>query len=183
MNIKQWCAPYLRQAKEEREYLHSFPELSYKEFETTNYIEQQLTQLGIVVERPLETGCVGIIEGDIISDRVVALRADIDALPIQEEGEAKADFFSRHSGVAHCCGHDAHTANLLGVARVLAKHTSELSGKVLLIFSPGKKNFPGGGRLLCETGWLQKNIRYNKFSDYIPHLRIALEPLLFALES
>ena len=93
MNIKQWCAPYLRQAKEEREYLHSFPELSYKEFETTNYIEKQLTQLGIVVERPLETGCVGIIEGDIISDRVVALRADIDALPIQEEGEAKADFF------------------------------------------------------------------------------------------
>ena len=156
MNIKQWCAPYLKQAKKEREYLHSFPELSYKEFETTNYIEHQLTQLGIAVERPLETGCVAIIEGDIISDRVVALRADIDALPIQEEGEAKADFFSTRSGVAHCCGHDAHTANLLGVARVLANHTSELSGKVVLIFQPGEEKLPGGGRLLCETGWLQK---------------------------
>ena len=156
MNIKQWCAPYLKQAKEEREYLHRFPELSYKEFETTNYIEEQLVQLGFVVERPLETGCVAIIEGDIKSDRVVALRADIDALPIQEEGEAKAGFFSTNPGIAHCCGHDAHTANLLGVARVLAKHTAELSGRVLLIFQPGEETLPGGGRLLCETGWLQK---------------------------
>lgn len=156
MNIQQWCTPYLKQANEEREYLHRFPELSYQEFETTNYIEQQLTQLGLVVERPLDTGCVAIIEGDIASDRVVALRADIDALPIQEEGEAKADFFSTRPGIAHCCGHDAHTANLLGVARVLAKHTSHISGKVLLIFQPGEETLPGGGRLLCETGWLQK---------------------------
>ena len=112
MNIQQWCTPYLKQANEEREYLHRFPELSYQEFETTNYIEQQLTQLGLVVERPLDTGCVAIIEGDIASDRVVALRADIDALPIQEEGEAKADFFSTRPGIAHCCGHGARTANL-----------------------------------------------------------------------
>tara|TARA_B100000989_G_scaffold299011_1_gene291913 strand:+ start:513 stop:1709 length:1197 start_codon:yes stop_codon:yes gene_type:complete len=156
MNIQRWCTPHLKKAKEEREYLHCFPELSYKEFETTNYIEQQLIQLGFVVERPLETGCVAIIEGDIISDRVVALRADIDALPIKEEGEAKADFFSTRPGIAHCCGHDAHTANLLGVARVLAKHTSHVSGKVLLIFQPGEETLPGGGRLLCETGYLQK---------------------------
>lgn len=139
-----------------RRYLHQHPEVSYKEYETTKFIKAELHKLGIAYESPLETGCVGIIEGGIDSEKVIALRADIDALPIQEEGDAKQDFISRNQGVAHCCGHDAHTANLLAVARILTELKNEIEGKVLLIFQPGEERLPGGGRLLCETGFLQE---------------------------
>lgn len=159
--LKTWCEPHLEDAVKEREFLHQYPELSYQEFKTTQYIVDELTKLDIRVERLLETGCVGIIEGAIPSDRTIALRADIDALPIQEEGDAKKNFFSTNPGVAHCCGHDAHTANLLSAARVIAAHREQLVGRVILIFQPGEETLPGGGRLLCETGWLQKqNIQH-----------------------
>lgn len=138
-----------------RRHLHRNPELSYKEFETTNFIADQLNDLGIPVEHPLATGCVGTIEGDKPSDRVIALRADIDALPILEVGDHKKAFISENKGVAHCCGHDAHTANMLGVAHILSDLKEEIEGKVLLIFQPGEEKLPGGGRLLCETGYLQ----------------------------
>lgn len=159
--LKTWCEPHFEDAVKEREFLHQHPELSYQEFKTTQYIVDELSKLDIRVERLLETGCVGIIEGAIPSERTIALRADIDALPIQEEGDAKKNFFSTNPGVAHCCGHDAHTANLLGAARVIAAHREQLVGRVILIFQPGEETLPGGGRLLCETGWLQKqNIQH-----------------------
>jgi amidohydrolase len=139
-----------------RRHLHRHPELSYQEFETTEFIIEKLKDLNIKVDRPLETGCVGVIEGGKNSDRVIALRADIDALAIQEEGKHKEEFLSQNTGIAHCCGHDAHTANLLGVAKVLAKLQNEIEGRVLLIFQPGEEKLPGGGRLLCETGYLQE---------------------------
>ncbi len=139
-----------------RRYLHQHPEVSYKEFETTSFIKAELDKLGIPHESPLETGCVGIIEGGRPSDRVVALRADIDALAMAEEGDAKRDFLSRNEGVAHCCGHDAHTANLLGAANILSGLRDEIEGKVLLVFQPGEEKLPGGAKLLCETGFLQK---------------------------
>lgn len=138
-----------------RRYLHQHPELSYQEFETTEYIIEKLSELGIPADRPLETGCVGIIKGGIESDKVVALRADIDALPILEEGDHKAAFISKNEGVAHCCGHDSHTANLLGTAKILSELKDEIEGTVLLVFQPGEEKLPGGGRLLCETGYLQ----------------------------
>lgn len=138
-----------------RRHLHRHPEVSYKEYETTNFIIKKLEQLGIHVDRPLETGCVGIIKGGQPSDRVVALRADIDALAMEEEGEAKADFISQNAGAAHCCGHDGHTANLLGTARILMENREAIEGTVLLVFQPGEEKLPGGGRLLCETGYLQ----------------------------
>ena len=138
-----------------RRHLHRHPELSYQEFETTEYIISQLTDLGIEVARPLETGCVGIIKGGNPGEKVVALRADIDALPIREEGEYKSEFLSENEGVAHCCGHDVHTTNLLGAARLLAELRSEIEGTILLVFQPGEEKLPGGGRLLCETGFLQ----------------------------
>ena len=87
--IKSWCEPHLELVIKEREYLHQNPELSYQEYKTTQYIVDELSKLNIRVERLLDTGCIGIIEGDIPSDRTIALRADIDALPIQEEGDAK----------------------------------------------------------------------------------------------
>lgn len=138
-----------------RRYLHQNPELSYQEHETTEFIIDKLAELGIKVDRPLDTGCVGIIEGGKKSDRVIALRADIDALPITEEGEHKEEFISENEGVAHCCGHDAHTANLLGTAKILTDLQNEIEGTVLLVFQPAEEKLPGGGRLLCETGYLQ----------------------------
>ena len=139
-----------------RRHLHRHPELSYQEEETTEFIINKLSGLDIPVDHPLDTGCVGVLEGGQPGDRVVALRADIDALPINEEGSNKQDFLSVKEGVAHCCGHDAHTANLLGTAHILADIQDQIEGTVLLIFQPGEETLPGGGRLLCETGYLQK---------------------------
>ena len=153
--IKQLTTSIFDDIVEIRRYIHRNPEVSYHEYETTAFIKAELDKLGIVYESPLETGCVGIIEGGKKGDRVIALRADIDALPMNEEGAHKADFASHKPGAAHCCGHDAHTANLLGVARILMELKDDIEGKVLLIFQPGEEKLPGGGRLLCETGFLQ----------------------------
>ncbi len=141
---------------EDRRHIHRHPELSFQEYRTTDYILEQLDELGIPADRPLETGCVGVLEGDGESDRVVALRADIDALAMSEEGDHKKDFLSENEGAAHCCGHDSHTANLLGTARVLSELKDRIEGTVLLVFQPGEEKLPGGGRLLCETGYLQE---------------------------
>lgn len=141
---------------ETRRYLHRHPEVSFKEFETTKFIKSELDKLGIPYESPLETGCVGIFKGGKESDRVVALRADIDALPMKEEGVVKEEFLSLNEGAAHCCGHDSHTANLLGVAHILTEMKAEVEGTVLLVFQPGEEKLPGGGRLLCQTGFLQE---------------------------
>jgi len=138
-----------------RRHLHKNPEVSYKEYDTTDFILNELKQMGIETHRPLETGCVGIIEGKP-SDRVIALRADIDALAMDEDGEAKKEFKSERPGAAHCCGHDAHTANMLGAAKILMDLKDEISGKIVLIFQPGEEKLPGGGRLLMESGFLQK---------------------------
>jgi len=154
--ILELSEKYLPYMIETRRYLHQHPEVSYKEFETTKFIKRELEGLGIPYESPLETGCVGIFKGGIKSDRVIALRADIDALAMDEEGEAKSEFFSKNPGAAHCCGHDAHTSNLLGVANILSEMKDEIEGTVLLIFQPGEEKLPGGARLLCETGFLQK---------------------------
>jgi len=139
-----------------RRHLHKNPEISFKEFDTTDYILHELKKIGIKTERPMETGCIGIIEGDIESDRIIALRADIDALPMDEEGESKNAFISEREGAAHCCGHDFHTSNLLGAANILMDLTEHIPGKVVLIFQAGEEKLPGGGRLLTETGFLQK---------------------------
>lgn len=153
--IKKLAGEGLQKMTADRRHLHRNPEISYREFETTKYIISQLEMLGITVDRPQETGCVGIIKGGKSSDKVIALRADIDALAMQEEGEAKADFLSQNEGAAHCCGHDTHTANLLGAARILMECRDDIEGTVLLVFQPGEEKLPGGARLLCETGYLQ----------------------------
>ncbi len=138
-----------------RRHLHKNPEISFKEFDTTDYILHELKKIGIETERPMETGCIGIIEGGIESDRIIALRADIDALPMSEEGESKSVFISEREGAAHCCGHDFHTSNLLGAANILMDLKEHIPGKVVLIFQAGEEKLPGGGRLLTESGFLQ----------------------------
>jgi len=152
LELTEKYVPYMI---ETRRYLHQYPEVSYKEFETTKFIKKELESMGIPYETPLETGCVGILKGGKSSDLVVALRADIDALPMEEEGEVKKDFMSKNPGAAHCCGHDAHTSNLLGAAKILCELKEEIKGTVLFVFQPGEEKLPGGARFLCETGFLQ----------------------------
>ena len=153
--IQKLAEKYHDEMVQMRRHLHRNPEVSYKEFETTEFIIQKLEELGIPVDRPLETGCVGVLEGKKKSDRVIALRADIDALAMDEEGEHKKEFISRNAGAAHCCGHDSHMANLLGTAKILSELKDEIEGTVLLVFQPGEEKLPGGGRMLCETNYLQ----------------------------
>src|SRR5690554_117577 len=178
--IKELADNYYAETIALRWYLHQRPELSFKEFETTNFIKAELEKLGIPTISPLETGCIGILEGGIKSDKVIALRADIDALPIQEEGDAKQAFISQTPGVAHCCGHDAHTANLLTTARILVELKDQIEGKVLLVFQAGEEKLPGGGKLLRDSGFLQEQ---NVQAIYGLHTAPFYEPGMVATKS
>ncbi|MDG5767626.1 amidohydrolase [Balneolales bacterium ANBcel1] len=155
-----------------RRHMHRNPELSFQEFETTDWIIEKLESWGYRVHRPCETGCVAELAGGR-PGKVTALRADIDALPIQEEGDAKAEFASEKPGVAHCCGHDIHTSNLLGTARLLSEFREQVAGKVVLVFQAGEEVLPGGGRLLMETGILNE---LGVEQVYGLHTYPALEP-------
>ena len=136
-----------------RHHLHAHPELSYQEFETSAYIQQQLTGMGIPFEIKAKTGVIGLIKGKNPDSRVIALRADIDALPIQEENNI--DYKSTRPGVMHACGHDVHTTCLLGAARILNTLKNEWEGTVKLIFQPGEEKNPGGASLLIREGVLE----------------------------
>lgn len=134
-----------------RRKLHRHPELSFQEYETTRFIWEILTQAGIeVVEWGGETGVVGILRGTQ-PHPVVALRADIDALPIREENET--EYSSQTPGVMHACGHDVHTACLLGAALILAEHRSNLAGTVKFIFQPAEE-INAGAKSMVEKGVL-----------------------------
>ena len=152
--IQRKADQYFEYMVQIRRHLHKNPEVSFKEFDTTDYILHELKKMKIETLRPMKTGCLGIIRGNE-SDRVIALRSDIDALPMDEEGEAKAEFISERDGAAHCCGHDGHTANLLGTAKILTDLKDQVDGTVVLIFQPGEEKLPGGGNELVKTGALQ----------------------------
>ncbi|AEJ40252.1 crowt peptidase m20d [Sulfobacillus acidophilus TPY] len=132
-----------------RRYLHQFPELSFREYETQRYLMQQLTAIGLA---PYAVGDTGILVDIGDGPHSVAIRADIDALPLQEESDAP--FRSQHPGVMHACGHDGHTAILLGVAQLLATHTP-LPGRIRLLFQPAEEQLPGGAQKLIAEGALE----------------------------
>ena len=140
---------------EYRKHIHQHPELSYQEFETMNYISKQLKTLGIPHETGVaETGIVALIEGKHHKkgEPCIALRADIDALPIQEENNTP--YKSLNDGVMHACGHDVHTSVLLGAAEILMDIKDELPQPVKLIFQPGEEKNPGGASLMIKAGCL-----------------------------
>lgn len=151
--IRQLASAYAADTIAIRHHLHAHPELSYQEFNTSAYIQQALTKLGIPFTVMATTGVVGLIEGKDPSSRIVALRADIDALPIQEANDVP--YRSTCNGVMHACGHDVHTACLLGAARILQETKNEWSGTVKLIFQPGEEKNPGGASILIKEGVLQ----------------------------
>jgi amidohydrolase len=143
-----------------RHHLHAHPELSFEEHKTSAYIASKLDELGIpYITGIAGTGILARIEGQAGAGRCIALRADMDALPITEESDF--EFISENQGVMHACGHDIHVTSLLGTARILNEFSSQLKGTVLFIFQPGEELLPGGAKLMMEQGL---------FADYKPDL-------------
>jgi amidohydrolase len=141
------------QVIEWRRHLHAHPELSYQEFQTSAFVQEKLKQMDIPYEVMSTTGVVGLIRGKNPDSRIVALRADMDALPITEE--TTLPYKSMNEGVMHACGHDVHTACLLGAAQILQTTRNDWSGTVKLIFQPGEEKNPGGASLLIRDGVLE----------------------------
>jgi amidohydrolase len=138
---------------ENRRHLHAHPELSFCEFETSAFIKAKLDEIEIPWKSIGNTGIVGLIKGDKPSDNVIALRADIDALPITEANSVQ--YKSQNNGVMHACGHDAHTSSLLGTAKILQSLKNNFAGTVKLIFQPGEEKMPGGASMLIKEGVLE----------------------------
>ncbi len=150
--IKKLSASYFEKYQQVRQHLHAHPELSYQEFNTSLFVQSKLKELGVPFSVMAGTGVVGIIKGRP-SDRVIALRADMDALPIQEENNVP--YASTIKGVMHACGHDVHTTCLLGAAEILTELKDEWDGTIKLIFQPGEEKNPGGASILIKEGVLE----------------------------
>lgn len=151
--FKQLAESRLSQWIEIRRHLHQHPELSYQEFETAQFVREKLQTLGLTPQTLAQTGVVALIEGKNPSSRIVALRADMDALPIQEENNIP--YASKKPGIMHACGHDVHTTCLLGAAELLVSTRDQWEGTVKLIFQPGEEKNPGGASLLIRDGVLE----------------------------
>ncbi|MFY7898580.1 MAG: M20 metallopeptidase family protein [Chitinophagaceae bacterium] len=136
-----------------RRYLHTHPELSYQEFETSQFIQAKLAELGIPFQTMATTGVVATIEGKNPLSRVIALRGDMDALPIDEENDVS--YKSINKGVMHACGHDVHTTIMLGAANILHQLKNDFEGTVKIIFQPGEERNPGGASYMIRDGVLQ----------------------------
>ncbi len=151
--IKKLAATYASEFIAVRHHLHANPELSYEEFETSAFIREKLGGWQIPFEVKATTGVVGLIKGKNPDKKVIALRADMDALPIMEENDVT--YRSKKPGVMHACGHDVHTACLLGAAKILNETKEEWEGTIKLIFQPGEEKNPGGASLLIKEGVLE----------------------------
>ena len=136
-----------------RRHIHANPELSFKEFETSKFVKDKLSSWGIPYTEMANTGVVGLIQGEIPSSNVVALRADMDALPIIELNDKP--YKSKNPGVMHACGHDVHTSSLLGSAYILNNLKSEFAGTIKLVFQPAEEILPGGASMMIKEGVLE----------------------------
>ena len=151
--IKALARKYAPEFIEVRHHLHAHPELSYQEFETSKFVQARLESWGIPFEIKATTGVVGLLKGKNPTKRTIALRADMDALPIREANDVP--YKSVNDGVMHACGHDVHTTCLLGASRILNELKNDWEGTVKLIFQPGEEKNPGGASLLIKEGVLE----------------------------
>jgi len=134
-----------------RRHFHMHPELSYNEYETASFICDYLEKLGIEFRKGIAgTGIIGTIKGKLKGAKTIGIRADMDALPVREENDVV--YASQNPGKMHACGHDAHMAMLLGVARLMKDMEESFGGTILLIFQPGEELAPGGASLMIESG-------------------------------
>lgn len=151
--ISSLAAKYLERVRGIRRHLHQHPELSFEEHKTAAYIADQLRDLNIPFTSGVAgTGITAEISGELQSDKFIALRADIDALPIQEKNSVP--YASVNDGVMHACGHDVHTSSMLGVLAILKETKSQWGGKIRVLFQPGEELLPGGASLMIKAGAL-----------------------------
>ena len=152
--IKSLSEQYSGEVVEARRHLHENPELSYQEYNTAKFVTGKLQSFGIrVKEGVATTGLIAEIEGKNPGKKSIALRADMDALPINETSDIP--YKSRVPGVMHACGHDVHTASLLGTAKILHAIKDEFEGTVRLLFQPGEEKTPGGASYMIRDGALK----------------------------
>ncbi|WPU99931.1 amidohydrolase [Mucilaginibacter sp. cycad4] len=153
--IQELSAKIFNEVVANRRHLHANPELSFHELQTSVFVANKLEELGLEYHKMADTGLVALIKGEKPSDagNVVALRADMDALPILEANDVP--YKSQNPGVMHACGHDAHTSSLLGTAKILTELKSQFAGTVKLIFQPAEEKLPGGASLMIKEGVLE----------------------------
>ncbi len=152
--IKQLAQAYHTDVISMRRYLHENPELSFQEVETGKFVAHKLQEYHIpYIHGIADNGVVGLIEGRNPHKKVVALRADMDALPIKEANDVP--YKSKKDGIMHACGHDAHTSSLLGAAKILNELKEEFEGTIKLIFQPAEEKTPGGASIMIKEGVLE----------------------------
>ncbi|MBS1644582.1 MAG: amidohydrolase [Bacteroidetes bacterium] len=169
-SIKKFAADNFPEWQRIRQYIHQHPELSFEEHNTAAFVSQQLAAWGIKHTTGIAgTGIVGVLEGRNPGKRCIAIRAELDALPILEANDVP--YKSKFPGVMHACGHDVHTTCLLGVLRLLSVYKNEWEGQVKFIFQPGEEKHPGGGSLMIAEGVLENPKVDALFALHVyPHL-------------
>ena len=164
--IKQLSAQFYPEIVQVRRHLHRHPELSFQEVETGKFISRKLTEFGIGHECGWGgNGIVALIKGNHAERKTVALRADIDALPIHEANDVP--YRSQADGKMHACGHDVHTASLLGAAKILHEVREDFTGTVKLIFQPAEEKLPGGASILIKEGVLENPRPNSIFGQHV----------------
>jgi len=168
--IKEKAQQYFQEVQEIRHHIHAHPELSFREHNTSAFVSEKLKEWGVSHKTGIAgTGIVALIEGRNPGKRCIALRADMDALPIMEENNVH--YKSRNDGVMHACGHDVHTSCLLGAAHILFDLRSEWEGTVKLLFQPGEEMHPGGASIMIKEGALENPTPSAIFALHVyPHL-------------
>ena len=149
--IKDLSEKYYEEVLSVRRHIHANPELSFEEFETASFICEKLDQHGIKYQNEIvKTGIVATIDGLEPDKKTIALRADMDALPIMEKNEV--DYASKNPGKMHACGHDVHSSSLLGAAIILNELCDKWTGRIQFVFQPGEEKIPGGASLMLKEG-------------------------------
>lgn len=165
-SIQKLSHTYFNNTVEARRHLHAHPELSYKEFNTAKFVAAQLASYGLnPTDGIAETGVVANVEGKNPTKKVIALRADMDALPIVEANEVS--YKSTAPGIMHACGHDVHTSSLLTTSRILFELRDQFEGTIKLIFQPGEEKNPGGASLMIKDGVLENPKPVNIIGQHV----------------
>jgi amidohydrolase len=180
--IKELASEHIDEIIAIRRHIHKHPELSFEEYETSKFIQSKLTEWGIEFENGfVNTGIVAHIRGNNPDSKVIALRADIDALPIQEENEF--EFASVNKGVMHACGHDVHSSSLLGVIKILDGLKTEFEGTVKCVFQPAEEILPGGASLMIKEGALENPKPETIFGQHVypdlPAGKVGMKPGMY----
>jgi amidohydrolase len=168
--IREKAEQYFPEVQAIRHHIHTYPELSFEEHNTSNFIASQLRNWGIEFQQGVAgTGIVALLKGKNPEKKCIALRADMDALPIHEANDTT--YRSQNEGVMHACGHDVHSSCLLGAARILHELRDEWEGTIKLLFQPGEEKHPGGASIMIEEGVLESPKPQAIFALHVyPHL-------------